>query len=124
MIRRNSFTSCLFFSIQKGIESLAGEPKSIKRLRSGDLLIEVPRGSHSTNLQKATELVGKPIKVTQHRTLNTSKGVIRTPKLRNTTNEEVIVNSGLLEQKRHVFLLIDCTSIDGDGSKTYIYNIL
>ena len=29
-----------FFAIQKGIESLAGEPESIKRLRSGDLLIE------------------------------------------------------------------------------------
>ena len=26
------------FAIQKGIEGLAGEPKSIKRLRSGDLL--------------------------------------------------------------------------------------
>ena len=38
------------FAIQKGIEGLAGEPKSIKRLRSGDLLIEVDRGSHSTNL--------------------------------------------------------------------------
>ena len=82
------------FAIQKGIEGLAGEPKSIKRLRSGDLLIEVDRGSHSTNLQKATELAGKPIKVSPHRTLNTSKGVIRTPELRNTTNEEIIAQLG------------------------------
>ena len=41
------------FAIQKGIKGLAGEPKSIKQLRSGDLLIEVDRESHSTNLQKA-----------------------------------------------------------------------
>ena len=53
------------FAIQKGIEGLAGEPKSIMRLRSDDLLIEVDRGSHSTNLQKATELAGKPIKITR-----------------------------------------------------------
>ena len=72
------------FAIQKGIEGLAGEPKSIKRLRSGDLLIEVDRGSHSTNLQKATEHAGKPIKVSPH----------RTPELRNTTNEEIIAQLG------------------------------
>ena len=32
------------FAIQKGIEGLVGEPKNIKRLRSGDLLIEVEGG--------------------------------------------------------------------------------
>ena len=36
------------FAIQKGIQGLVGEPKTIKRLRSGDLLIEVDRETHST----------------------------------------------------------------------------
>ena len=46
-------------------------------------------------IQKGIEgLAGEPIKVSPHRTLNTSKGVIRTPELRNTTNEEIIAQLG------------------------------
>ena len=78
------------FAIQKGIQGLVGEPKTIKRLRSGDLLIEVDRESHSTKLLKITELANVPVKVSPHRTLNTSKGVLRTPELKNTTREELI----------------------------------
>ena len=78
------------FAIQKGIQGLVGEPKTIKRLRSGDLLIEVDRESHSTKLLKITELANVPVKVSPHRTLNTSKGVLKTPELKNTTREELI----------------------------------
>ena len=78
------------FAIQKGIQGLVGEPKTIKRLRSGDLLIEVDRESHSTKLLKITELANVPVKVSPHRTLNTSKGVLRTPEFKNTTREELI----------------------------------
>ena len=77
------------FAIQKGIQGLVGEPKTIKRLRSGDLLIEVDRETHSTKLLAITELE-LPVKVSPHRTLNTSKGVIRTPELKNTTREELL----------------------------------
>ena len=44
------------FAIQKGIQGLVGEPKTIKRLRSGDLLIEVDRKTHFTKLLAITEL--------------------------------------------------------------------
>ena len=64
------------FAIQKGIEGLVGEPKNIKRLRSGDLLIEVDRETYSTKLLAIKEIAGIPVKVSPHRTLNTSKGVI------------------------------------------------
>ena len=74
--------------------ALAGEPKSIKRLRSGDLLIEVNRGSHSTNLLKATEIAGKLIKFTRHRTLNTSQGVTRSYELKHTTSEKIVAQLG------------------------------
>ena len=80
------------FAIQKGIQGLVGEPKTIKRLRSGDLLIEVDRESHSTKLLKITELANVPVKVSPHRTLNTSKGVLRTPELKNTTREESLMH--------------------------------
>ena len=78
------------FAIQKGIQGLVGEPKNIKRLRSGDLLIEVDRETHSTKLLAITELAQVPVKVSPHRTLNTSKGVLRTPELQNTTREELL----------------------------------
>ena len=67
-----------------------GEPKTIKRLRSGDLLKEVDRETHSTKLLAITELAQVPVKVSPHRTLNTSKGVLRTPELKNTTREELL----------------------------------
>ena len=62
------------FAIQKGIEGLVGEPKNIKRLRSGDLLIEVDRETYSTKLLAIKEIAGIPVKVSPHRTLNTSRG--------------------------------------------------
>ena len=77
------------FAIQKGIEGLVGEPKNIKRLRSGDLLIEVDRETFSTKLLAIKHIAGIPVKVSPHRTLNTSKGVIRTQEIKNTTNEEL-----------------------------------
>ena len=78
------------FAIQKGIQGLVGEPKTIKRLRSGDLSIEVDRETHSTKLLAITELAQVPVNVSPHRTLNTSKGVLRTPELKNTTREELL----------------------------------
>ena len=77
------------FAIQKGIQGLVGEPKTIKRLRSGDLLIEVDRETHSTKLLAITELAQVPVKVSPHRTLNTPKGVLRTPELKNTNKESL-----------------------------------
>ena len=44
------------FATQKGIEGLAGEPKNIKRLRSGDHLIEVDRETYSTKLLAIKEI--------------------------------------------------------------------
>ena len=40
------------FLIEKAIMSIAGEPKSIKNLRSGDLLIQCTKQPHEANLLK------------------------------------------------------------------------
>ena len=37
--------------------SIAGEPKSIKNLRSGDLLIQCSKESHETSLLKNEEIL-------------------------------------------------------------------
>ena len=94
------------FAIQKGIEGLAGNPKSVKKLRSGDLLIETNRKSHSDNLLKSTTLAGVPIVCTPHRTLNTSKGIMRCPDLRDCGIDEIkeeLKNQGVCEAKRITF---------------------
>ncbi len=65
------------FAISKGINGIAGEVRNIKRLRSGSLLIECNRKQQATNLLSTDMFVGIPVKVSAHRTLNTSKGIIR-----------------------------------------------
>ena len=77
------------FAIQKGVQGLAGTPKSIKKLRSGALLVEVSSRSHSDNLLKSKTLAYVPIKVSPHRALNYQKGVIRCEGLDKATDEEM-----------------------------------
>ena len=64
------------FAVSKGINGIAGEPKSLKRLRSGAYLVEVTRKSHADNLLRSKLLATVPIKVSPHRSLNSKKGVI------------------------------------------------
>ena len=53
--------------------SIAGEPKSIKNLRSGDLLIQCAKESHEKSLLKMKTFCGLKCSVTPHKSLNTSK---------------------------------------------------
>ena len=78
------------FAVQKGIEGVVGTPESIKRLRSGDLLIEVSRRTQAENLLKTKLFVDVPVQVTPHRSLNTSKGVIRCQDIKNCSDEEIL----------------------------------
>ena len=84
------------FAIAKAIQGLAGEPKQVQKLRSGDLLVEVTRKSHSDNLLKSTLFAGVPVKVEAHTSLNTSKGIIRCKQLVDCSEEELL--SELSEQ--------------------------
>jgi len=47
----------------------------VKRMRSGDLLIEA--ASAAQGITKLTSLANTAVTVSAHRTLNTSKGVIK-----------------------------------------------
>ncbi len=64
------------FSGSFGICSIAGEPKSVKSIKS-DLLMEVRKQVHAENLFKTTTFVEVPAKVTPHRSLSPCRGVIR-----------------------------------------------
>ena len=50
----NDFSKTSPFLIQKAIESIIGEPKNIKKLRSGELLIELKTNLQASNLKKCT----------------------------------------------------------------------
>ena len=78
------------FALSKGIQGLAGEPKSLRRMRSGALLVEVEKEKHAELLLKSKVLVNCPIRVSAHNTLNSSKGVMRCRELRGVTEQEIL----------------------------------
>ena len=79
------------FVIEKCIQSIVGHPKTIKKLKSGDLLLEVDR-KQVENLLKTTEIFDLKVKISLHNSLNSSKGVIRCSELRPCSDKEIIEN--------------------------------
>ena len=81
------------FAIHKGVKGIAGGDVTIKRQFSGDIYLTCSKKSQSDNLLKCV-LFGNvaPVVVTQHKSLNTSKGVIRNWELARTNPEEIKEN--------------------------------
>ena len=65
------------FAVQKGFQAVAGTLKSIKRLRDRSFLVECARKSQAMGLLKTTRFVDRPIRVSIHKALNSSRGIIR-----------------------------------------------
>ena len=80
------------FVIEKCIQSIVGHPKTIKKLKSGDLLLEVDRQQQVENLLKTTKIFDLKVKISLHQSLNSSKGVIRCPELHPCSDKEIIDN--------------------------------
>jgi len=91
------------FAVQKAIKGIAGEPKSVKRLRNGTYLVEVEKKAHYCNLIKTSSFAGTPCVVKPHPTLNFKKGVIRSFDLLQCSEEELkkeLKAQGVCEVKR------------------------
>lgn len=82
------------FVICKTLKGIAGEPKSVKKLRSGDLLVECDKEAHIKNLLGTELFFNINCEVSLHGTLNSSRGTIRCPDLRGDSDE------GILEEMR------------------------
>ena len=80
------------FVIEKVLVSLAGSPKSVKKLNSGSLLIEVEKAKHAEKLLKLSRFFENPAKCYPHNYLNTSRGIIRCPDLVGVSEEEIVTN--------------------------------
>ncbi|XP_041357871.1 uncharacterized protein LOC121374825 [Gigantopelta aegis] len=80
------------FAVEKVLQGLAGEPKSVKKLKNGSLLVECSTESHSKCLLKSKMLCNISIKVSVHKSLNSSKGVIRSRDLEGVSEDEICEN--------------------------------
>ncbi|GFX06662.1 uncharacterized protein TNCV_382581 [Trichonephila clavipes] len=78
------------FAIQKALIEIDGEPKSVKRLRSSDLLIETNSALQTKSFLLAKSFLDSPLKINPHKSLNTSRGVISEPDLLSTSEVEIL----------------------------------
>ncbi len=85
-----NFNDCSPFLIQKYIQSSIGRVKSVKKLRSGDLLVETDCVSHTLTLLDCKKLGHLSVIVTPHSTLNFSRGVISESDLLSVSEKEIL----------------------------------
>ena len=79
------------FVLGKALNAQIGTLKSVMRLQRGDILVETDRNTYSRMLLGLTQLAGVPvIKVSPHRSLNTSRGVIRSRDIAGCRVEEIV----------------------------------
>ena len=83
-------TSLSPFVIEKQIEAIIGMPKSLKKLKNKTLLMETNLKSHTENLLKTTTFFNLPVTVSEHNTLNSSKGIIRDRQLKGVTEADIL----------------------------------
>ncbi|GFX77443.1 putative RNA-directed DNA polymerase from transposon BS [Trichonephila clavipes] len=78
------------FAVHKALIGIGGEPKSVKRLRSGDLLIETNSAIQTKSFLLAKIFLNSPLIVTPHKSLNSCIGVISEPDLLTTSESEIL----------------------------------
>ncbi|GBN10210.1 hypothetical protein AVEN_200669-1 [Araneus ventricosus] len=84
------------FAVQKELKSIGDDPKTVKKLKSGDLLIETFSAIQTKSFLLAKTLANIPITVEPHRSLNSCRGVISEIQLQNTPENEIL--EGLSDQ--------------------------
>ncbi|GFY07470.1 uncharacterized protein TNCV_5086551 [Trichonephila clavipes] len=78
------------FVIQKALIGIGGEPKSVKRLRSGDLLIETLSAIQTKSFLQTKTFLNSPVNIYPHKTLNSCRGIISERDLLTTTDAEIL----------------------------------
>ncbi|GBL97236.1 hypothetical protein AVEN_84941-1 [Araneus ventricosus] len=95
ILKRNTTTNESFhtvspFLVEKAITATLGITKSTRKLRSGDLLIEIATRQQAQQIIHLKYLDTIPVTVSAHATLNSSKGVISCGELLHVPMEEVL----------------------------------
>ena len=73
---------------------MAGEPKTLKKIAPTKYLVETTKPIHSELLLELTRLADIRVKITPHRNLNTVKGIIKSPALKNSPEQEILEELG------------------------------
>ncbi|GFW59436.1 RNA-directed DNA polymerase from mobile element jockey [Trichonephila clavipes] len=99
----NDMLNKLPFAIHKALLGIDGEPKSIKRLRSGDLLIETKSALQTKSFFLAKTFLNSPVTITPHKSLIFRRGVISEPDLLNIPDSEILEgfsDQGVIQVRR------------------------
>ncbi|GFS92222.1 transforming acidic coiled-coil-containing protein 3 [Nephila pilipes] len=88
----DTFATISPFLIQKGIQGMVGTVKDIKKLRSGDLLVEVCNSKQAQLVMSIKTLGPYSVTTSPHRNLNYSRGVVSSRDLENVSEEEILEN--------------------------------
>jgi hypothetical protein len=92
------------FAIQKFASCAIGAIKLAKKLRSGSLLLEVRTKGQYDNAMELTRWGDVNVKVSEHRGLNTCRGVVRCRDLRDCSEEDILeaLQSQKVTAVRHI----------------------
>ncbi|XP_055924568.1 uncharacterized protein LOC129956662 [Argiope bruennichi] len=80
---KENFHNVSPFLVEKAFVATIGDVSSIRKLRSGDLVVEVSSRQQAQKILKLKALATIPITVSAHKSLNSSKGVITCGELYN-----------------------------------------
>ena len=83
-------TSLSPFIIEKQIESLIGTPKSVKKLKNELLLVETSKASQADSLLKVKKFFNLKVTVSEHNSLNKSRGIVKDRTLKGETEENIV----------------------------------
>ena len=87
---KNESINHSIFAVQKYAIAAIGSIKSAKKLRSGSVLLEVKNQAQYDLAMKLTKWVDVDVKVSEHRFLNTCRGIIRCRDLRDCPEEDIL----------------------------------
>ncbi|GFX38947.1 putative RNA-directed DNA polymerase from transposon X-element [Trichonephila clavipes] len=88
--------SVLTLSDLKALQGIGGDPKSVKKLRSGDLLKETISALQTKSFLLEKTFIDSNLTVTPHKSLNSCRGVISKPELLYASEGEIL--EGLSDQ--------------------------
>ncbi|GFX54875.1 uncharacterized protein TNCV_3317921 [Trichonephila clavipes] len=95
------------FAINKALIGIGGEPKSVKCLRSGDLLIETLTALQTKYFLLVKTFLNSPILISPHKSLNSCRRVISKPDLLTTPEAEIL--DGFSDQGVTQFTYLEST---------------